>query len=122
MNEQETTFLKNLIRSPSDFTDGDLAAVRFRDNWDGEGYICETIAQWRDGEWWPYEGGDRLLKYEGSKILQIWPLKNETAYRWHEAEEFEQFIYLREKASYESGYRDGYSDGLYSKKIELLCN
>jgi hypothetical protein len=71
--------------SPSDFADGDLAAVRYRDNWDGQGDICETIAQWRGGEWWPHDGGERLLKYEGSEILQVWPLKNETALRWHEA-------------------------------------
>ncbi len=71
--------------SPLDFSDGELAAVRWRNNWDGQGDICETLAIWCAGEWWPNEGGGRLLEYDGSEILEVWPMRKETALLWSEA-------------------------------------
>ena len=65
------------MSAPGEFvpTDGSLAAVEWLDNWDGQGgNLCRGIAVWRHGEWWPDEGGGRLLEFEGNKILSIWPM------------------------------------------------
>lgn len=50
-------------------------AIRYRDNWDGEGDICHLIAILHgDGSWTEDETGKKLLEYEGDEILQVWPL------------------------------------------------
>lgn len=59
--------------------EGDQAAIRYINNWDGQEDVSEVLAVFRDGEWWPDAGGDRLLHYVGSRILKIWPLQNHRA-------------------------------------------
>lgn len=50
-------------------------AIRYRDNWDGEGDIYHLIAiLHEDGSWTEDETGKKLLEYEGDEILQAWPL------------------------------------------------
>lgn len=52
-----------------------LYAIRYRDNWDGEGNIYHLIAQrHEDGSWTDDESGKKLLEYKGDEILRAWSL------------------------------------------------
>lgn len=55
-----------------------LHAVRFRNNWDGQGDIEMVFATFTDKGVWVNEDGKPLIEYEGDKILQAWPLVSET--------------------------------------------
>lgn len=50
-------------------------AIRYRDNWDGQGDIYHAIAEkTARGEWVHNESGTRLLQFEGDAILAAWLL------------------------------------------------
>ncbi|MFG6654959.1 hypothetical protein ACG0Z5_10865 [Scandinavium sp. M-37] len=50
-------------------------AILFRDNWDGEGDVYETLAMLSDDlVWYHYENGRALIEYEGDEVLKAWPL------------------------------------------------
>lgn len=55
-------------------------ALRYRDNWDGEGDIYHVIAdKTASGEWVHNESGTRLLQYKGDAILAAWLLTSPSA-------------------------------------------
>lgn len=59
-----------------------LYAIRHLSNWDGEGDVCETLATYSergDGIWRHHENGAPVLEYRGDKILQAWPLTDQSA-------------------------------------------
>jgi len=57
-----------------------LYAIRYRDNWDGEGDICTMLARRKDdGTWISEDTGKLLLQYEGDAILRVWPLHDTVA-------------------------------------------
>lgn len=50
-------------------------AILFRNNWDGEGDVYETLATLsNDLVWYHYENGNALIEYEGDEVLKAWPL------------------------------------------------
>ncbi|WP_336707608.1 MULTISPECIES: hypothetical protein [unclassified Cedecea] len=50
-------------------------AIRYFDNWDGEGDTYHTIANLEDdGRWLHDETGRELLDCRGDEILNVWPL------------------------------------------------
>ncbi|MBU0808732.1 MAG: hypothetical protein KKD30_02285 [Gammaproteobacteria bacterium] len=52
-----------------------IYAVRYRDNWDGQGDIYHAIAEkTARGEWVHNDSGTRLLQFEGDAILAAWLL------------------------------------------------
>lgn len=52
-----------------------LYAIRYCDNWDGEGDVYTMLARMEDdGQWTDAHTGMALLEYEGDKVLQSWPL------------------------------------------------
>lgn len=49
--------------------------IIYRDNYDGERNVYPMIAiPDANGDWWPHEGGDRLMQYQGDEILKIWAI------------------------------------------------
>lgn len=50
-------------------------AILYRDNWDGEKNEYHTLAALtEEGGWYDDEFNAELLKYQGDKILKVWPL------------------------------------------------
>ncbi|MDZ9009145.1 ead/Ea22-like family protein [Escherichia coli] len=50
-------------------------AILFRDNWDGERDVYETLATLGDDLiWYHHENGKALIEYEGDEVLKAWPL------------------------------------------------
>ena len=50
-------------------------AILYRDNWDGEKNEYHTLAVLtEEGNWYDDEFNAELLKYQGDKILKVWPL------------------------------------------------
>lgn len=49
-------------------------AVRFRDNFDGEGDLVYLFAFMIGDDFYNWEGGKPLLQYEGDEILASWVL------------------------------------------------
>jgi len=50
-------------------------AILFRDNWDGEEDVYETLATLSDDlVWYHHENGRALIEYEGDEVLKVWPL------------------------------------------------
>lgn len=50
-------------------------AILYRDNWDGEKNEYHTLAVLtEEGGWYDDEFNAELLKYQGDKILKVWPL------------------------------------------------
>ncbi|BAS41975.1 hypothetical protein KOJKO3_c3961 [Klebsiella oxytoca] len=50
-------------------------AILYRDNWDGEKNEYHTLAVLtEEGSWYDDEFNAELLKYQGDKILKVWPL------------------------------------------------
>ncbi|WP_251850492.1 hypothetical protein [Klebsiella aerogenes] len=50
-------------------------AILYRDNWDGEKKEYHTLAVLtEEGSWYDDEFNAELLKYQGDKILKVWPL------------------------------------------------
>ncbi len=50
-------------------------AVRFRNNWDGEGDIEYRFVYVEKGRPIDFESEQPLFEYEGDKILKAWKLK-----------------------------------------------
>ena len=61
--------------------EGEIVAITYRDNWDGEGVLCKLLAYMRDGEWYADESGNRLLQHIGDEIIEWWPLMSGTGNR-----------------------------------------
>lgn len=50
-------------------------AILYRDNWDGEKNEYHTLAVLtEEGGWYDDEFNAELLKYQGDKILKVWPM------------------------------------------------
>lgn len=50
-------------------------AILYRDNWDGEKNEYHTLAVLtEEGGWYDVEFNAELLKYQGDKILKVWPM------------------------------------------------
>lgn len=50
-------------------------AILFRDNWDGERDVYETLATLGDDLiWYHHENGKALIECEGDEVLKAWPL------------------------------------------------
>ena len=50
-------------------------AVFYKNNWDGQGDTEYLLVVLKDGEYFSYETGTRLLQYIGDEILKQWELK-----------------------------------------------
>lgn len=49
-------------------------AIKFKDNWDGEGDICYEFVFLFDGAFYYHENGRLLMQHAGDEILSSWPL------------------------------------------------
>lgn len=49
-------------------------AIRFRDNWDGEGDIVHLFAFKVGDVWHEWESGEPLIEFEGDEVLAAWEL------------------------------------------------
>lgn len=65
--------VERLVSAPTP-KEGEVVAVRYRDNWDGEGDISTILAYLREGVWYGDEGGRPLLQYVGDEIIEWWQL------------------------------------------------
>lgn len=55
-------------------SNGDTHALRFFDNWDGEGSEVFIFAFLADGEFFDFDNGKPVIECEGDEILSVWPL------------------------------------------------
>lgn len=49
-------------------------AIKYKDNWDGQGDISLMIARFDGKQWRAEESGGLLLQHVGDEILEWWPL------------------------------------------------
>lgn len=49
-------------------------AIRFRDNWDGQGDIVHLFAFKVGDVWHEWESGEPLIEFEGDEVLAAWEL------------------------------------------------
>lgn len=58
-------------------------AVKFRNNWDGEGDIEHHLAFKVGDEFYLWETGKPFLEYEGDEILVVWELSDKNCEHNH---------------------------------------
>lgn len=51
-----------------------LYAIKYKNNWDGEGDVYYMIAELKNGRFFDFENGTELLQYVGDEILKYWHL------------------------------------------------
>lgn len=68
-----------------------LYAIHYRDNWDGEGDTYYMVAErTKDGRWLDNDSGRQLLEYQGSAVLEMWPLTSGTSSDRYRAELYDE--------------------------------
>lgn len=60
-------------------------AVRYINNWDGEGDIETVLAFKKDDEFYSFDTGRKLLEYRGDEILFVWALDINSSIRHSES-------------------------------------
>ena len=48
--------------------------IKHRDNLDGEGDICVSLAFMVDGDYYHFSDGSPVCEYAGDEILKVWKL------------------------------------------------
>jgi hypothetical protein len=75
-----------------------LYAIRHINNWDGEGDVCNALAQLDDkGHWTLEESGAPVLVYAGDMVLSAWPLNEDAAVKPFESLSTDERIQVLER-------------------------